>query len=67
MAAVEQGGLLVRLSSRPRRRRTALALVAAAALLTPAACGGDDEGVLTWYINPDAGGQEKIAAECTKQ
>ncbi|CAN5166797.1 extracellular solute-binding protein [soil metagenome] len=31
------------------------------------ACGGDGEdGVLTWYTNPDAGGQAEIAARCTE-
>lgn len=55
-------------AGRHRRRRraasTAAALVAVAAL---AACGSDDGGVptLTWYINPDAGGQAEIADRCT--
>lgn len=33
-----------------------------------AACGGDDGGppTLTWYTNPDNGGQETLAAECTE-
>ncbi|WP_308123605.1 extracellular solute-binding protein [Modestobacter marinus] len=33
-----------------------------------AACGGDSGGVptLTWYINPDSGGQAEIAARCTE-
>jgi len=33
-----------------------------------AACGGDSGGVptLTWYTNPDSGGQAEIAARCTK-
>jgi multiple sugar transport system substrate-binding protein len=32
-----------------------------------AGCGSDDGGVptLTWYINPDAGGQAEIASRCT--
>ncbi|RJK97972.1 extracellular solute-binding protein [Vallicoccus soli] len=51
-----------------RRRRAlagALALTTAAAL---AACGGDGGGppTLTWYINPDSGGQAEIAARCTE-
>src|SRR4051812_26046432 len=44
---------------------TAVALVAAGTL---AACGGGDSGgtpTLTWYINPDSGGQAKIAAACS--
>jgi multiple sugar transport system substrate-binding protein len=39
-------------------------LVAAGTL---AACGGDSGGTptLTWYINPDSGGQAEIASRCT--
>src|SRR3954453_19860905 len=40
-------------------------LVAAGTL---AACGGGGSGgtpTLTWYINPDSGGQAKIAASCS--
>lgn len=48
-------------------RRTALAvsLVLAASVL--AACGGGASGppTLTWYINPDSGGQVEIARRCT--
>src|SRR3954463_2317366 len=55
---------------RSRRRRrgiagTAVALVASGTL---AACGGGGSGgtpTLTWYINPDSGGQDKIAASCS--
>jgi multiple sugar transport system substrate-binding protein len=51
-----------------RRRRTATGatFVLAASLL--AACGGGEGGdnVLTWYTNPDAGGQAEIAARCTE-
>ena len=56
---------------RHRRSRSALAtagvLVIASGVL--AACSGDSEGdnELVWYINPDAGGQDKIAENCTKQ
>ncbi len=50
-----------------RRRRTAAAvgLVLSASVL--AACGGDEGGpqTLTWYINPDSGGQAEIASRCT--
>jgi multiple sugar transport system substrate-binding protein len=53
-----------------RRWRRALAGAAAAGVLgsTLAACGGGSGGVptLTWYINPDAGGQTEIAARCTE-
>lgn len=53
----------------PRPRGRSIALVAAGALtISLAACGGDSgPPVLTWYINPDDGGQETIAAECTDQ
>jgi multiple sugar transport system substrate-binding protein len=42
-----------------------VAVAAGAALLV--ACGGDESGAptLTWYINPDSGGQEEIARRCT--
>jgi multiple sugar transport system substrate-binding protein len=46
-------------------------MAGAAALLvaggTLAACGGDSGGppTLTWYTNPDAGGQAEIASRCT--
>ena len=50
----------------PRERAVAAGLVLAASLL--AACGGGGSGVpvLTWYTNPDDGGQEEIAARCTE-
>ncbi|WP_409331469.1 extracellular solute-binding protein [Trujillonella humicola] len=36
---------------------------------TLAACGGDSGGAptLTWYINPDSGGQATIAQRCTEE
>ena len=45
---------------------TAVALVASGTL---AACGGDSGGppTLTWYINPDSGGQAEIASRCTDE
>jgi multiple sugar transport system substrate-binding protein len=50
-----------------RRLRLAGAAVAAVLASSLAACGGGDSGVptLTWYINPDSGGQAEIAARCT--
>jgi len=52
------------------RSRRALAGAVAAGVLgsTLAACGSDSGGVptLTWYTNPDAGGQAEIAARCTE-
>ena len=57
---------------RTRRRglRRGLAGAAAAVVLTSvlAGCGSGDGGTptLTWYTNPDAGGQAEIAARCTE-
>jgi multiple sugar transport system substrate-binding protein len=54
------------------RRSPRRGIAGAAALLvtagTLAACGGDDSGstpTLTWYINPDSGGQAEIASRCS--
>jgi multiple sugar transport system substrate-binding protein len=53
----------------PDRRRRGLGGSAAVLVLasTLAACGGDDGGppTLTWYTNPDSGGQAEIASRCT--
>src|SRR5687768_17104685 len=51
------------------RRGAANLVVALMATGTLAACGGDDGGAstLTWYINPDAGGQAEIASRCTEE
>jgi len=55
------------------RRSSRRGVASAAALLvtagTLAACGGDDGGssTLTWYVNPDAGGQAEIASRCTEE
>jgi multiple sugar transport system substrate-binding protein len=53
-----------------RRPRRVLGGSAAAFVLasTLAACGGDSgaANVLTWYTNPDSGGQEEIAGRCTE-
>src|SRR4051812_49544880 len=58
--------------STSRGRSSRRGLAGAAALLvtagTLAACGGGGSGgtpTLTWYINPDSGGQDKIAASCS--
>ena len=56
-----------------RRRPPGRGLAGTAALLmtagTLAGCGGDDGGAstLTWYINPDSGGQVEIANRCTEE
>ena len=49
-----------------RRRAAILALAVAAPL---AACASDTSGTpeLLWYINPDSGGQTRIAQECTEE
>jgi multiple sugar transport system substrate-binding protein len=56
-----------RLSSGAHRRRlsaTLVALATAAGVLT--ACGGSSGATtLTWYINPDSGGQAAIAENCS--
>jgi ABC-type glycerol-3-phosphate transport system substrate-binding protein len=57
--------------ARRRGRPRALAGVAAAVVLSSglAACGGGDGGgapTLTWYINPDSGGQAEIASRCSE-
>ena len=51
-----------------RGRKTAAAAIAMAGLLL-AGCAPADGGapVLTWYINPDDGGQAAIAERCTSQ
>ncbi|TWH73803.1 multiple sugar transport system substrate-binding protein [Modestobacter roseus] len=52
------------------RLRRGLGGAAAAVVLTSAlaACGSDGGGTptLTWYTNPDSGGQAEIAARCTE-
>ena len=49
-------------------RRLWAAALSATAVLGIAACGGGPAGppTLTWYINPDSGGQEEIASRCTE-
>lgn len=50
-----------------RRRKVALGTAAVVASSLLAACGGGDSGkpTLTWYINPDAGGQDAVAEKCS--
>jgi multiple sugar transport system substrate-binding protein len=61
---------IARLRTRPGRERRRLLATAATIILSASllsACG--DEGgtpTLTWYINPDNGGQERLAAKCVK-
>src|SRR3954447_17880950 len=50
----------------PRRLRT-VALMGALVLPLLAACGnGDSTPTLTWYINPDNGGQDRLAKKCSE-
>ena len=51
---------------RPRRIACSVATLALASSLL-AACGGSSDGKpeLVWYINPDNGGQEAVAEECS--
>lgn len=52
---------------RHQRRLTAVALAVAVIAALAAACSSAPPGppALTWYINPDDGGQTEIAARCT--
>src|SRR3712207_483588 len=54
---------------RSRRRGVAGAAVLLVTAGTLAACGGDSgsASTLTWYINPDSGGQAEIASRCTEE
>ncbi|MGQ0480848.1 MAG: extracellular solute-binding protein [Pseudonocardia sp.] len=53
--------------SHPARRRGPVLVAVVALLATLAGCGGAEAGppTLTWYINPDDGGQAEIAQRCT--
>ncbi|HEX5510204.1 MAG TPA: extracellular solute-binding protein [Actinomycetales bacterium] len=54
---------------RRTRRAIAAAATATLALTGLAACGSSEGGPpsLNWYVNPDSGGQERIAKECTAE
>jgi multiple sugar transport system substrate-binding protein len=43
----------------------ATALLTASGLLAGCSAGASSGDVLTWYINPDSGGQEKVAENCS--
>lgn len=53
-------------SSTRRRWVTTSAAMSTAALLLAGCSSGDGTPVLTWYTNPDDGGQAEIAARCTE-
>ena len=59
----------LRAGRRSRRRGVASAAALLVGAGTLAACGGDSGGAstLTWYINPDSGGQAEIASRCTDE
>jgi multiple sugar transport system substrate-binding protein len=68
-----EDGTSTRTSPRRRARgtrRRGLAALCALGLVSvlAAGCSGEDTGppVLTWYINPDSGGQDEIAKRCTE-
>jgi multiple sugar transport system substrate-binding protein len=50
----------------PLARARSIAALLVVVPLTLAACGGEDSGppTLTWYINPDNGGQADLAKKC---
>ncbi len=55
--------------STPARRVVSILGASALAASMLSGCGGDPAGAapeLTWYINPDAGGQAEIAKRCTE-
>ncbi|KAJ1684723.1 hypothetical protein LUZ63_019994 [Rhynchospora breviuscula] len=47
------------------RRAASLGLATTLAASTLAACGGSGGTTLTWYINPDSGGQDAVAKNCS--
>src|SRR3954452_17115291 len=53
-----------RRSGRLRRAAGSMAAIATAAGVL-AACGSSGKTTLVWYINPDAGGQARIAGDCS--
>lgn len=51
-----------------RRRAALFAALTLAAAAALAGCGSDSgPPVVTWYVNPDNGGQAKLAQKCTQQ
>lgn len=68
MSNSRKGRPLGRRGTRGRTRVLGSAAAAAALASTLAGCGADSgaANALTWYINPDSGGQAEIAARCTE-
>ena len=48
-----------------RRLAATTALLLASGLLAACTAGASSSDTLTWYINPDAGGQDKVAENCS--
>ena len=48
-----------------RRLAASTALMLASGLLAACTAGASSSDTLTWYVNPDAGGQEKVAENCS--
>ncbi len=63
---VTKGEAMIQLGAFGRRRSWPLLVVALGAALL-ASCSGEESGVptLVWYTNPDNGGQQTLAEECT--
>ena len=57
------------MSERARRARAGVAAVLALCAVPLTGCSSAASGppTLTWYINPDSGGQAEIAARCTEE
>lgn len=54
-----------RIRARQRRRAALACAVTAGALILAGCAPAEETPTLTWYTNPDDGGQAKIAAQCT--
>ncbi len=56
------------MTAKPHRRALRAVAVAAVGAFVMAGCASDDGGPaqLTWYINPDAGGQAELAQQCSE-
>lgn len=61
-AAKDRGG-----GKRKIKRVAGTAMLAVGALLVPGCAPADDVPTLTWYINPDDGGQAELAELCTSE
>ena len=64
----DRGAVTAHTAGRRTRRRGvagAAALLVTAGTLAACGSGGGGANTLTWYINPDSGGQAEIASRCT--